>query len=103
VVGTLIPILLGICLGMSRGGSPIGAIFYIIVCTLISYFAQPFLNFRGYHFGDKAVSFLVGKEGAAVRVAIGVVGSMVVGGVLASWVNVTSSFKLIDADGKVFL
>ena len=61
------------------------------------------MYFRGYHFGDKAVSFLVGKEGAAVRVAIGVIGSMVVGGVLASWVNVTTSLKLIGADGKVFL
>ena len=88
---------------MSTGGSPIGAIFYIIVWTLISYFGQRFLYFRGYHFGDKAVSFLVGKEGAAVRVAIGVIGSMVVGGVLASWVNVTTSLKLIGADGKVFL
>ena len=28
---------------------------------------------------------------------------MVVGGVLASWVNVTTSLKLIGADGKVFL
>ena len=88
---------------MSTGGSPIVAIFYIIVWTLISYFGQRFLYFRGYHFGDKAVSFLVRKEGAAVRVAIGVIGSMVVGGVLASWVNVTTSFKLIGADGKVFL
>ena len=42
VDGTLIPILLGISLGMSTGGSPIGAIFYIIVWTLISYFGQRF-------------------------------------------------------------
>ncbi|MGK0606643.1 PTS system mannose/fructose/sorbose family transporter subunit IID [Enterococcus gilvus] len=101
--GTLIPILLGISLGMSTGGSPIGAIFYIIVWGLVSYFGQRFLYFRGYKFGDKAVTFLVGKQGAAVRHAIGIVGSMVVGGVLASWVNVTTSFKLIGTDGKVFL
>ena len=31
VVGTVIPILLGIAMGMSGGGSPAGAIFYIIV------------------------------------------------------------------------
>ena len=31
VVGTVIPILLGVALGMSDGGSPLGAIFYIIV------------------------------------------------------------------------
>ncbi|MGA3438934.1 PTS system mannose/fructose/sorbose family transporter subunit IID [Lactiplantibacillus plantarum] len=101
--GTLIPILLGISLGMSSGGSPLGAIFYIIAWVLIAYFGQRFLYFRGYEFGDQAVSFLVGKQGAAVRHAIGTVGSMVVGGVLASWVSVTTSLKLTGANGKVFL
>ncbi|GBG95444.1 PTS fructose transporter subunit IID [Ligilactobacillus salitolerans] len=101
--GTLIPILLGIALGMSTDGSPIGAIFYIIVWVLLAYFGQRFLYFRGYSLGDKAVGFLVGKQGAAVRYAISIVGSMVVGGVLASWVNVTTSLKLHGANGKVFL
>lgn len=101
--GTLIPILLGISLGMSSGGSPLGAIFYIIAWVLIAYFGQRFLYFWGYKFGDQAVSFLVGKQGAAVRHAIGTVGSMVVGGVLASWVSVTTSLKLTGANGKVFL
>ena len=38
VVGTVIPILLGVALGMSDGGSPLGAIFYIIVWNLFAYF-----------------------------------------------------------------
>ena len=101
--GTLIPILLGIALGMSSGGSPVGAIFYIIVWVLLAYFGQRFLYFRGYKLGDRAVEFLVGAQGAAVRRAIGTVGSMVVGGVLASWVNVQTSLKLYNSNGKVFL
>ncbi|SEM50577.1 PTS system IID component, Man family [Ligilactobacillus sp. WC1T17] len=101
--GTLIPILLGISLGMSQNGSPVGAIFYIIVWTLLAYFGQKFLFFRGYELGDKAVSFLVGKQGAAVRRAVGIVGGMVVGGVLASWVNVQTSLKLYNSNGKAFL
>ncbi|KRL14548.1 PTS system mannose/fructose/sorbose family transporter subunit IID [Schleiferilactobacillus perolens] len=101
--GTLIPILLGISLGMSSGGSPVGAIFYIIVWVLIAYFGQRLLYFRGYSLGDKAVGFLVGKQGSAVRHAISIIGSMVVGGVLASWVNVTTSLRLRGANGKVFL
>jgi mannose/fructose/N-acetylgalactosamine-specific phosphotransferase system component IID len=101
--GTLIPILLGIALGMSNGGSPVGAIFYIIVWVLLAYFGQRFLYFRGYQLGDKAVESLVGEQGAAVRRAIGTVGAMVVGGVLASWVNVTTSLKLYNSNGKVFL
>ena len=101
--GTLIPILLGIALGMSSGGSPVGAIFYIVVWVLLAYFGQRFLYFRGYNLGDRAVEFLVGAQGAAVRRAIGTVGSMVVGGVLASWVNVQTSLKLYNSNGKVFL
>ena len=40
VVGTVIPILLGIALGMSTGGSPLGAIFYMIVWNLFAYFGM---------------------------------------------------------------
>lgn len=101
--GTLIPILLGLALGMSQDGSPVGAIFYIIVWDLIAYFGQRFLYFRGYKLGDKAVSILVGKQGKAIRHAISIIGGMVVGGVLASWVNVTTSLQLKDSTGKVFL
>lgn len=101
--GTLIPILLGLALGMSQNGSPVGAIFYIVVWDLIAYFGQRFLYFRGYKLGDKAVSILIGKQGKAIRHAISIIGGMVVGGVLASWVNVTTSLELKDATGKVFL
>ena len=48
VVGTVIPILLGIALGMSTGGSPLGAIMYIIVWNLFAYFGMKFLYFKGY-------------------------------------------------------
>ena len=37
IVGTLIPILLGIALGLSTGGSPLGAIFYIVVWNLLMF------------------------------------------------------------------
>ena len=43
VVGTLIPILLGIAMGLSTGGSPIGAIFYIIVWNLLITWGMRFL------------------------------------------------------------
>lgn len=101
--GILIPILLGLALGMSQNGSPVGAIFYIVVWDLIAYFGQRFLYFRGYKLGDKAVSILIGKQDKAIRHAISIIGGMVVGGVLASWVNVTTSLELKDATGKVFL
>ena len=70
VVGTVIPILLGVALGMSNGGSPLGAIFYIIVWNLFAYFGMKFLYFKGYELGGKAVDFLVGPQGEALRESI---------------------------------
>lgn len=97
IVGTLIPVLLGIALGLSTNGSPVGAIFYIIVWNLLAYFGMKFAYFKGYELGDKAVEFLVGPQGIAIRKAIGIVGGMVIGAVAATWVSVKTSFQLGSA------
>lgn len=97
IVGTLIPVLLGIALGLSTDGSPVGAIFYIIVWDLLAYFGMKFAYFKGYELGDKAVEFLVGPQGIAIRKAIGIVGGMVIGAVAATWVSVKTSFQLGSA------
>lgn len=94
VVGTVIPILLGVALGMSDGGSPLGAIFYIIVWNLFAYFGMKFLYFKGYELGGKAVDFLVGPQGEALRESITMLGGIVIGVVAATWVSVSTSFTL---------
>mgnify|MGYP000494298598 FL=1 len=48
LVGTLIPILLGVALGLSSGGSPLGAIFYIIAYNVILTLGMRLLYFKGY-------------------------------------------------------
>ena len=97
VVGTLIPVILGIAIGLSTGGSPIGAISYIIVWNVLAYLGMRFAYFKGYELGDKAVEFLVGAQGQAIRKAVSIVGGMVVGGVAATWVSVKTSFQLGSA------
>lgn len=103
VVGTLIPVLLGIALGLSKGGNPIGALFYILVWNVLIYVGMRFAYFKGYELGDKAVEFLVGPKGQALRKAISVIGGMVIGAVAATWVSVTTSLELKNADGEAFL
>ena len=100
VVGTVIPILLGVALGMSSGGSPLGAIFYIIVWNLFAYFGMKFLYFKGYELGGKAVDFLVGPQGEALRESITMLGGIVIGAVAATWVTVTTNFTLTAQDAK---
>ncbi len=103
VVGTVIPILLGIALGMSSGGSPLGAIFYIVAWNLFAYFGMRFLYVKGYEMGGKAVDFLIGAQGEALRDAISVLGGMVIGAVSATWVSVTTSLQLLNDEGEAFL
>ena len=103
IVGTLIPILLGVSMGLSTGGSPIGAIFYIVVWNLLAYFGMKFAYYKGYELGGKAVEFLVGPVGNSLRKAIGCLGAMVIGAVAASWVPITTAISLKNASGKEYL
>ena len=103
VVGTLLPILLGIALGLSGGGSPLGAIFYILVWNFGMYFLMRFMYFKGYELGGKAVEVLVGEKANAIRESIIMLGTMVIGGVTASWINITTSFKMLNSEGGVIV
>lgn len=103
VVGTVIPILLGIALGMSTGGSPLGAVFYIIVWNLFAYFGMRFLYFKGYSLGGKAVDFLIGAQGEALRESVSTLGGIVIGAVAATWVSVKTSLQLFNDAGEAYL
>ena len=103
VVGTVIPILLGIAMGMSTGGSPLGAIFYILVWNLFAYFGMKFLYFKGYSLGTKAVEFLIGAQGDAIRESVSILGGMVIGAVSATWVSVSTSLQLLNEAGEPYL
>ena len=94
LVGTLIPILLGVALGLSSGGSPLGAIFYIVVWNLLAYFGMRFAYYRGYKLGGDAVEALVGPDATALREAIVLVGTMVIGAVAATWVSISTALTL---------
>lgn len=103
IVGTVIPILLGIAMGMSTGGSPLGAIFYIIVWNLFAYFGMKFLYFKGYRLGGKAVDFLIGAQGEALRDSVSTLGGIVIGAVAATWVSVKTSLQLFNESGEPYL
>lgn len=103
IVGTVIPILLGIAMGMSTGGSPLGAIFYAVVWNLFAYFGMKFMYFKGYQLGGKAVNFLIGAQGEALRESISMLGGIVIGAVSATWVSVKTSLQLFNEAGEAYL
>lgn len=102
IVGTLIPILLGIALGLSTGGSPIGAIFYIVVWNVLMIFGMRWVYYKGYDLGGKAVEMIVGDKANAIRESVIMVGTIVIGAVAASWINITTSFQMTNAKGEAF-
>jgi mannose/fructose/N-acetylgalactosamine-specific phosphotransferase system component IID len=103
LVGTLIPILLGIALGLSSGGSIVGPLFYIVAWNLIVTVGMKFLYNKGYELGGKAVDILVGEQAMAIRESVVMLGTMVVGSVAATWVSVTTSFHLVNEAGEEYL
>ena len=103
VVGTLLPILLGIALGLSGGGSVLGPIFFILVWNVGMFFIMRFLYFKGYELGGKAVEYLVGEKANAIREAIVMLGTMVIGGVAAMWINISTSFEMLNSEGGVIV
>ena len=103
VVGTLIPILLGIALGLSTNGSPLGAIFYIVVWNLVITLGRRFLYYKGYELGGKAVEIIVGEKANAIRESVIMLGTIVIGAVAASWISVTTSFKMFNSEGGIII
>lgn len=100
IVGTYIPILLGIAVGLAEGGSVIGPLFYIVVWNVTATLFQKFVYNKGYELGGSAVELLVGTQATAFRESVIVMGQVIVGAMAASWVNITTAVKVADkSDG----
>ncbi|MDD7282171.1 PTS system mannose/fructose/sorbose family transporter subunit IID [Floccifex sp.] len=94
IVGTYIPILLGIALGFAEGGSAIGPIFYIVVWNATSIWFQHYIYFLGYNLGGSAVELLVGDRATAFRNAVITMGQVIVGAMAAAWVNISTNIVI---------
>ncbi|MGL5042940.1 MAG: PTS system mannose/fructose/sorbose family transporter subunit IID [Culicoidibacterales bacterium] len=94
VPGMFIPLLLSIAIGLSEGGNPLGPIFYIITflptITAISYF----LFKKGYTLGTKSVDLIIGDVAQRARASFNLLGGIVVGGVAASYVNLSVNWVI---------
>ncbi|WP_102401429.1 PTS system mannose/fructose/sorbose family transporter subunit IID [Haloimpatiens massiliensis] len=100
IPGMYIPLLISIAMGLAQGGNPMGPIFYIVTylttVTALSYF----VFMKGYKLGTKSVDLIVGEAAQRAREGFNLLGSIVVGGVAASYVNVATSLKFPTGGGK---
>lgn len=104
IVGTYIPILLGIAVGFAEGGNVLGPLFYIIVWNATSIWFQKFVFDKGYALGGSAVELLVGERATAFRESVIILGQVVVGAMAASWVNITTPIQVAtNSEGEPVL
>ena len=97
IVGTYIPVLLGIALGLAEGGSIIGPLFYIVVWNVTSIFFQKWIYNKGYELGGSAVEVIVGEQATALRESVIVMGHVIVGAMAGTWVSITTAIQLTNS------
>lgn len=94
IQGIIVPLLLSIGMGMAAGGSVIGPIFYMVAYgitgPLISYLSYTY----GYKLGVNAVDVIVGDDAKRITDAFNVLGVMVVGGLAASNIFLTTQLEI---------
>lgn len=97
--GMYVPLLISIAIGMSDGGSPMGAIFYIVAYLTSVVAMSYFVFFKGYELGTKSVDLIIGEVANRARSAFNLLGSIVVGGVGASYVAIKTGL-VINTGGE---
>ena len=104
IVGTYIPILLGVAVGLAEGGSILGPLFYIVVWNVTSIFFQKFVYDKGYELGGSAVELIVGEQATAFRESVIVMGQVIVGAMAASWISITTPLQIAtNSEGEPVL
>ncbi|MCI1985029.1 MAG: PTS system mannose/fructose/sorbose family transporter subunit IID [Lactobacillus sp.] len=96
--GILIPTLLSIAMGLSKGGSALGPVFYIVAYAVIAT-AITIIAFRsGYKLGVSAIDKLIGESAKRITNMFTVLGMIVIGGLSASTIAVTTTVKIPFGD-----
>lgn len=101
IPGMLIPILLSIGMGLASGGNILGPIFYIVAFNAIIILGSKYLYNKGYELGTKSVDIFTGETANKVTQAITVLGTIVTGGVAASYVNIPVPIKIKMTDSVI--
>ena len=101
--GLMVPLLISIGLGLSADGSVIGPIFYTIALLAYGLGLSYFLMKKGYKLGANAVGFLTGEVANNIRICANILGGIVVGGVAAANVAVSTPLSFLLKNGETVL
>ncbi len=94
---TLLPISAAICASLSQQGSVLGPILYIVFWAAMAILPRIWLGQLGYDLGVGAVE-TIRENAAAITKGAGILGVMVIGGLIPTYVSVGFSESLILFD-----
>ena len=95
---TLLPIIAGICASMAMDGSIVGPILFF--CTYFAIFCfRIVLTHTGYNLGIKAVDGIK-KSSAMIAKSATILGCTVIGGLIASYVNINVLTQIVVNESK---
>lgn len=98
VQGILIPTLLSIGMGLSTGGSPLGAIFYILAYALIAGGITIISFNSGYRLGVNAIDSVIGENAKRITNMLNTFGIMIVGGLSATTIAAETIIEIPAGD-----
>lgn len=102
--GTIIPLLLALGISFGKEGNLFGPLFFIIACCGTLMFIARTCWMRGYHLGKDAVTSLLGNDRfQSVISAAGILGVIVIGALIAQFVNLNLAVNVNIGDTMVNL
>ena len=81
----------------------LGPLFYMVIYVVSITLAMKFIFKKGYELGGAAVDLIVGEKADLIKDSIALAGTIIIGAVAGSWVNITTAFQLTNAAGEVYL
>lgn len=104
IQGIIVPVLLAIAIGIAEGGNPMGPVFYFVGIA-VSALGIGYMSWMyGYKMGTAAIEkVLAGGLINKLLKAAGVLGCLVLGGLVSSFVNITTPISLTTSTGTFSL
>lgn len=99
--GLIIPLLLSIAISFSKNGSPLGALFYMIVYPLVVTIIMRLLFKKGYELGVNGINVLIGNKANKIKDTLILFGTIIMGGVAASYVNLPLKLTIPSGNDRI--
>lgn len=101
--GTLRPIVAGVCASLALAGNSFAPLLFVLVVNAIHFGVQYWGVKVGYNFADQFMEKMEGFQIKAWMEAATILGLLVVGGLTATWLNITTPLTYSTGEASIAL